>query len=104
MEIVKQDFRSGRTDILVVYNWDEDELQELSLPGPAVTFDLDFDLDSYKLLISALMMFLCPEWRIMVQESAHLRTCLARSLYYFNCLAAFPREIYAQRTCQPRTF
>ncbi len=56
--IVEQDARSGRTDILVVYNWmhvatlhDEEELQELSLRGQAVTFDLD----SYKLLIAALM-------------------------------------------------
>ena len=56
--IVEQDERSGRTDILVVYNWmhvatlhEEDELQDLSLRGQAVTFDLD----SYKLLIGALM-------------------------------------------------
>ncbi len=56
--IVEQDVRSGRTDILVVYNWmhvatlhGEDELHDLSLRGQAVTFDLD----SYKLLISALM-------------------------------------------------
>ncbi len=56
--IVEQDARSGRTDILVVYNWmhvatvhDEEELQDLSLRGQAVTFDLD----SYKLLIGALM-------------------------------------------------
>ncbi|PHQ27454.1 DNA polymerase III subunit epsilon [Marinobacter guineae] len=56
--IVEQNARSGRTDILVVYNWmhvatlhHEDELHDLSLRGQAVTFDLD----SYKLLISALM-------------------------------------------------
>lgn len=56
--IVEQDVRSGRTDILVVYNWmhvatlhHEEELHDLSLRGQAVTFDLD----SYKLLISALM-------------------------------------------------
>ncbi|MFO7994575.1 MAG: exonuclease domain-containing protein [Marinobacter sp.] len=47
-----------RTDILVVYNWmhvatlhDEGELQELSLRGQAV----NFDLDSYKLVVKALM-------------------------------------------------
>ncbi|WP_273207329.1 exonuclease domain-containing protein [Marinobacter subterrani] len=56
--IVEQDAHTGRTDILVVYNWmhvatlhHEDELQDLSLRGQAVTFDLD----SYKLLIGALM-------------------------------------------------
>ena len=56
--IVEQDPRSGRTDILVVYNWmhvatlhDEQDLADLSLHGQAVTFDLD----SYKLLIGALM-------------------------------------------------
>lgn len=45
-------------DILVIYNWmhvatlhDEQELQDLSLRGQSVTFDLD----SYKLLIKALM-------------------------------------------------
>ena len=56
--IVERDERSGRTDILVVYNWmhvatlhEEEELADLSLSGQAVTFDLD----SYKLLIGALM-------------------------------------------------
>ena len=56
--IVEQGARSGRTDILVVYNWmhvatlhDEEQLEDLSLRGQAVTFDLD----SYKLLIGALM-------------------------------------------------
>jgi len=56
--IVEENARSGRTDILVVYNWmhvatlhDEEELEDLSLRGQAVTFDLD----SYKLLIGALM-------------------------------------------------
>ncbi|MEH6560452.1 MAG: exonuclease domain-containing protein [Marinobacter sp.] len=52
--------REGRNqpDILVVYNWmhvatlhDENELHELSLRGQSVTFDLD----SYKLLVKALM-------------------------------------------------
>lgn len=48
----------GVPDILVVYNWvhvatlhEEQELQDLSLRGQAVTFDLD----SYKLLVKALM-------------------------------------------------
>ena len=56
--IVEHDARSDRMDILVVYNWmhvatvhDEAALQDLSLRGQAVTFDLD----SYKLLIGALM-------------------------------------------------
>lgn len=56
--IVEHDARAGRTDILVVYNWmhvatlhDEQELEDLSLRGQAV----NFDLDSYKLLIGALM-------------------------------------------------
>ncbi len=47
-----------QSDILVVYNWmhvatvhDEQELHELSLRGKSVTFDLD----SYKLLVKALM-------------------------------------------------
>ncbi|NMT62225.1 exonuclease domain-containing protein [Marinobacter orientalis] len=49
---------TGRTDILVVYNWmhvatlhNEDELPDLSLRGQAVKFDLD----SYKLVVKALM-------------------------------------------------
>lgn len=49
---------TGRTDILVVYNWmhvatlhDEGELRDLSLRGQAV----NFDLDSYKLVVKALM-------------------------------------------------
>lgn len=48
----------GKSDILVVYNWthvttvhDEQELYDLSLRGQSVTFDLD----SYKLLVKALM-------------------------------------------------
>ena len=56
--IVERDGGSGRTDILVVYNWmhvatlhDERDLEDLSLRGQAVTFDLD----SYKLLVRALM-------------------------------------------------
>ncbi len=56
--VIERDRFAGRTDILVVYNWmhvatvhDEDELQDLSLRGQAVTFDLD----SYKLLIKTLL-------------------------------------------------
>ncbi len=56
--IVEHNRESGRTDILVVYNWvhvatlhDEQDLQDFSLSGQAVTFDLD----SYKLLMAALM-------------------------------------------------
>lgn len=56
--IVEHNEKTGRTDILVVYNWihvatvhHENELQDLSLRGQAVTFDLD----SYKLLVKALM-------------------------------------------------
>ncbi len=56
--IVERNEESGRTDILVVYNWihvatvhDEDELHDLCLSGQAVTFDLD----SYKLLVKTLM-------------------------------------------------
>ena len=56
--IVERNEKAGRTDILVVYNWihiatvnHEDELHDLSLNGQAVTFDLD----SYKLLVKALM-------------------------------------------------
>lgn len=56
--IVERNEQTGRTDILVVYNWihvatvsQEDELHDLSLSGQAVTFDLD----SYKLLVKALM-------------------------------------------------
>lgn len=48
----------AQSDILVVYNWvhvttvhDEQELYDLSLRGQSVTFDLD----SYKLLVKALM-------------------------------------------------
>lgn len=56
--IVERNEKTGRTDILVVYNWihiatvhQEDELDDLSLSGQAVTFDLD----SYKLLVKTLM-------------------------------------------------
>ena len=56
--VVERDRFAGQTDILVVYNWmhvatvhDEAELHDLSLRGQAVTFDLD----SYKLLIKALL-------------------------------------------------
>ncbi len=56
--VVERNPATGRTDILVVYNWvhvatvhDEQTLHELSLGGDAVTFDLD----SYKLLVKALM-------------------------------------------------
>ena len=56
--IVEQRDDGAQTDILVIYNWihvatlhDEQELYDLSLRGQSVTFDLD----SYKLLIKALM-------------------------------------------------
>mgnify|MGYP006394835139 CR=1 FL=1 len=56
--IVERNSRSGRTDILVVYNWmhlatvqDEESLNELDLGGQLVSFDLD----SYKLVVKALM-------------------------------------------------
>ncbi|GAA0843826.1 hypothetical protein GCM10009113_14290 [Marinobacter szutsaonensis] len=56
--IVERNEKTGRTDILVVYNWihvatvhHEDELHDLSLRGQAVTFDLD----SYKLLVKTLL-------------------------------------------------
>ncbi|MGF2734016.1 exonuclease domain-containing protein [Marinobacter sp. DUT-1] len=56
--IVERNEKTGRTDILVVYNWihvasvhHEDELRDLFLSGQAVTFDLD----SYKLLVKTLM-------------------------------------------------
>ncbi len=53
----EQNRNGGRTDILIIYNWmhvatvhSEDELQDLSLNGQAITFDLD----SYKLVVKAL--------------------------------------------------
>lgn len=56
--VVERNARTGRTDILVVYNWmhvatlqSMDELDNLSLRGQAV----NFDLDSYKLVVKALM-------------------------------------------------
>lgn len=56
--IVEHNARSGRTDILVVYSWMHvatlqgmDEIEGLSLRGQAV----NFDLDSYKLVVKALM-------------------------------------------------
>lgn len=56
--IVEQREDWTQPDFLVVYNWmhiatlhDEQELQDLSLRGQSVTFDLD----SYKLLVKALM-------------------------------------------------
>ncbi|WP_336365878.1 exonuclease domain-containing protein [Marinobacter sp. C2H3] len=56
--IVERDGETGETDILVVYNWihvatvhHEDELHDLSLNGQSVRFDLD----SYKLLVKALL-------------------------------------------------
>ncbi|MCL7943413.1 exonuclease domain-containing protein [Marinobacter sp. ATCH36] len=56
--VVEHNDRTGRTDILVVYNWmhvatldSMDDLHNLSLRGQAV----NFDLDSYKLLVKALM-------------------------------------------------
>lgn len=56
--VVEHNGDTGRTDILVVYNWmhvatleDIEELDHLSLKGQAVKFDLD----SYKLVVKALM-------------------------------------------------
>ncbi|MEX2473705.1 exonuclease domain-containing protein [Marinobacter sp.] len=56
--VVEHNRFTGATDILVVFNWmhvatlhSEGELDDLSLRGQSVTFDLD----SYKLLIKALM-------------------------------------------------
>ena len=56
--VVEHNDKTGRTDILVVYNWMHvatlhgmDELEDLSLRGQAV----NFDLDSYKLVVKALM-------------------------------------------------
>lgn len=56
--VVEHNERTGATDILVVYNWmhvatldSVDELDNLSLRGQAV----NFDLDSYKLLVKTLM-------------------------------------------------
>ncbi len=56
--IVERREKPMQPDILVVYNWmhvatlhDEQELHDLSLRGQSITFDLD----SYKLLVKALM-------------------------------------------------
>ena len=56
--VVEQSVAGDRTDILVIYNWmhittvhHEDELHALSLSGMTVTFDLD----SYKLVMKALL-------------------------------------------------
>jgi DNA polymerase-3 subunit epsilon len=56
--IVERREKQMQPDILVVYNWmhvatlhDEQELHDLSLRGQSITFDLD----SYKLLVKALM-------------------------------------------------
>ncbi|ROT98670.1 DNA polymerase III subunit epsilon [Marinobacter sp. R17] len=56
--VVEHNRERDRTDILVIYNWmhiatlhDESDLQDLSLGGQSVTFDLD----SYKLVVKALM-------------------------------------------------
>ncbi|MCH8499423.1 MAG: GIY-YIG nuclease family protein [Marinobacter sp.] len=56
--VVEQDPESGRTDILVIYNWmhidtvhSEAELTDLSLKNRSVTFDMD----SYKLVVKALL-------------------------------------------------
>ncbi|MCK0105255.1 exonuclease domain-containing protein [Marinobacter sp. S0848L] len=56
--IVEHRNDGAQPDILVIYNWihvttvhDEQELDDLSLSGQSVTFDLD----SYKLLVKALM-------------------------------------------------
>lgn len=55
--VMEQNARTGRTDILVIYNWmhvatlhSEEEIHDLSLRGTAVTFDMD----SYKLVVKAL--------------------------------------------------
>ena len=55
--VVEKNTSTGRTDILVIYNWmhvatlhSEQELEDLSLRGTAVTFDMD----SYKLVVKAL--------------------------------------------------
>lgn len=56
--LLERNPENGRVDILVVYNWmhvatlhDENELEDLSLRGQAV----NFDLDSYKLLVKTLI-------------------------------------------------
>ncbi|MEP1213653.1 MAG: exonuclease domain-containing protein [Marinobacter sp.] len=56
--VLEHNPRTGQTDVLVVYNWmhvatldSMEELDTLSLRGQAV----NFDLDSYKLLVKALM-------------------------------------------------
>ncbi len=56
--VVEQNPKTERIDILVVYNWmhvatlhDREELTDLSLRGQAV----NFDLDSYKLLVKTLV-------------------------------------------------
>lgn len=56
--VVERDQHTGRTDILVIYNWlhittvhHEDELHDMSVRSARVTFDLD----SYKLVVKALM-------------------------------------------------
>lgn len=53
----EQNLKQGREDFLVIYNWmhvatlhSRDELEDLSLRGQAITFDLD----SYKLVVKAL--------------------------------------------------
>jgi DNA polymerase-3 subunit epsilon len=56
--LVERNDDSGRTDILVLYNWmhittvqDESSLRDLSLGGMRV----NFDLDSYKLIVKAVL-------------------------------------------------
>jgi DNA polymerase-3 subunit epsilon len=56
--VVERNPGRGRTDILIVYNWmhvatvhEQEELADLSLNSQAV----NFDLDSYKLIVKALM-------------------------------------------------
>lgn len=56
--VVERNPERDRTDILIVYNWmhvatlhSHDELEDLSLSSQAV----NFDLDSYKLIVKALM-------------------------------------------------
>ncbi len=49
-------------------------------------------------------MCLCLEWRIMVIDPHTYVLARAGNSIIFIGLTAFLREIYAQRTCQPRTF
>ncbi|MBZ2168980.1 exonuclease domain-containing protein [Marinobacter sp. F4216] len=58
VSVVEHNQFTGQTDFLVIYNWihvttvhEEQDLQDLALGGASVTFDLD----SYKLLVKALL-------------------------------------------------